>query len=89
MTTDPTRQEMLDALRDEVGTDEELKLACEEAIWWFANDYHGGQWSNLYAALCASPYIPSPTNAGLSEAGTDLYCQLEALFIHAEGTASP
>ena len=54
---DPTREDMLAYLRDcypgEV-------FDIEEAVYWFAHDWHGDQSSNLYAALCASPYTPSP-----------------------------
>jgi hypothetical protein len=51
--TDPTIEEMRRALSE---ADEWER---EAAIYWFASDYHGGQWSNLYAALCASQYQPS------------------------------
>jgi hypothetical protein len=36
----------------------------EGAIYWFAADYHSGQWSNLYEALSTSPYSPGPIERG-------------------------
>jgi hypothetical protein len=38
----------------------DIEFGREEAIYWFANDYHGGQGSGLYRALCASAYRPGP-----------------------------
>jgi len=47
---------MLAALRRFDPRAEEFDV--EAAIYWLASDYHGGQWSNLYAALCVSRYRP-------------------------------
>jgi hypothetical protein len=61
---DPTRDDMLEFLRqraaDYIGFSsvEDAEFDIEEAIYWFANDYHGGQSSNLYAAVCQSPFKP-------------------------------
>ena len=54
----------------------------EESIYWFAADYHGGQCSNLYEALCASEYRPGPTTNGPEPESTsaDMYKELEATF---------
>jgi hypothetical protein len=65
MTSDPTRQEMLDHLTSNFGTED--KWDAEEAIYWFASWYHGGQTSNLYAALSTSPYKTSPLARGIEE----------------------
>ena len=54
--SDPTRDEMLSLLRAQCPYADEF--STEAAVYWFANDWHGGQWSDLYAALCASPYCP-------------------------------
>lgn len=60
---EPNKQEMLSFLKnqwkpgilaDKYGFEDE----CEIAIYWFANDYHGGQCSNLYNVLCQSYYHP-------------------------------
>lgn len=32
----------------------------EEAIYWFASDWHGGQDSNLYSVLSTSMFKPGP-----------------------------
>jgi hypothetical protein len=37
---------------------EDIRFDIEEAIYWFAAAYHGGQWTNLYAALSTSDYTP-------------------------------
>jgi hypothetical protein len=41
----------------------------EEAIYWFACFWHGGQWSNLYAALSTSPFSPGPLANGPAKGG--------------------
>jgi hypothetical protein len=76
MTLDPTRDEMLEYLAGiaETETDD---YDCEEALYWFASDYHAGQWSNLYAALCASLFHPGPMASGpQSDASGHLYNEL-------------
>jgi hypothetical protein len=73
---DPTRQELLarieaaypvvtcgeiphpeDACPDGCG----CRFDIEEAAFWAAVHCHGGQWSDLYAAQCASPFDPGHT----------------------------
>jgi hypothetical protein len=42
----------------------------EVAIYWFASNYHGGQWSELYSILSTSPYKPGMFSRGIkSEEG--------------------
>jgi hypothetical protein len=53
---DPTREEMLATLAKQCPYADEF--ATEAAVYWFASDWHSGQWSDLYAALCSSPYRP-------------------------------
>lgn len=79
---DPTRDEMLEFLAAGPFADEADDFDREEAIYWFANDYHGGQWSNLYAALCGSPYSPGPIANGCEPDGMSaiLYEELDAEF---------
>ena len=36
----------------------------EEAIYWYATEWHGGQRHPLYAVLCASPFNPGPLSRG-------------------------
>jgi hypothetical protein len=57
---DPSHEEMLNFLTIQCAGEEDIRFDIEEAIYWFANDWHGGQWSNLYAALCTSQYTPGP-----------------------------
>lgn len=54
--TDPTYGELIDAVREQFPDADEADT--EEAIYWFAADYHGGQWSNLYSVLCSAKFRP-------------------------------
>ena len=57
-------------------------LACEVAIYYFAEHYHGGQGSNLYSALSTSPFKPGRISS-LDSEGEDvkmLYEELETKF---------
>jgi hypothetical protein len=45
-------------------TTELSSLDVEEAIYWFAADFHDGQGSNLYAALSVSPLRPGILSDG-------------------------
>jgi hypothetical protein len=76
--SDPTRDEMLEFLKFAAHQYDEFDI--EAAIYWFASDYHGGQSSNLYKALCKSPFRPSPLHASIVNEGfeaEDLYYMLE------------
>lgn len=56
---DPTKEEMMDFLKKTWGdSSEDWMTDAEIAIYWFANDWHGGQASNLYSALSTSDYRP-------------------------------
>lgn len=60
MAKDPTRDEMMAhllMLHPEIGDD---PFDAWEACYAFAIDHHGGQTSNLYEALCMSPFQPGP-----------------------------
>jgi hypothetical protein len=61
---------------------DEAKFDMEEAIYWFATDYHGGQASNLYAALCLSAYNPGPLQSSCTNDGA--YDLLQDLIEHFE-----
>jgi hypothetical protein len=82
---DPTRDDMLEFLRQHIVphyAGEDIEFDIEEAIYWFASDYHGGQWSNLYSALCQSPYKPGALQ---SWCGSDIAVELvEDLVSHFE-----
>ena len=73
---DPTKTEMLALLKEEFPDADDFSI--EEAIYWFASAYHGGQTSNLYSVLSTSPYKPGPTVKG-PEYGTEAEALLEAL----------
>ena len=57
--TDPTKEEMLTHIELCLGGECD-EFDREEAIYWFANDYHEGQWTNLYSVLSTSEYHPGP-----------------------------
>lgn len=46
---------------------DEWTFSVECAIWWFANDYHEGQWSELYSILSTSQYRPSPLSRSIED----------------------
>lgn len=81
-TLDPTREEMLAALDAFGFVDEQEEFDREEAIYWFANDWHGGQDSNLYSVLSTSAYSPGPIANGPSQDGIamELYQHLQSTF---------
>lgn len=85
-TDDPTKEEMVNLLThkfqgvtDPMETDAN-EFDIESAIYWFANDYHGGQNSNLYSALSTSQFRPGPSHKGIedeeSEIATEMYQEL-------------
>jgi hypothetical protein len=75
---DPTRDEMLTALAQS-GADE---FDIEAAIYWFASDWHGGKWSNLYSALSTSPYKPGWSEASCPDEAMDCYDTLMSSFVN-------
>lgn len=59
----------------------EKRFCIEEVIYWYANMWHGGQYSNLYQVLSQSPYKPSPLHSGIAdsdcEIAREMYLALE------------
>ena len=85
---DPTREDMLAAVQPFDSYADEFDV--EAAIYWLASDYHGGQWSNLYRALCASPYRPGPLVREAADEGdsaADCYNHLRDAVLGAKGGA--
>ena len=69
---DPTKEEMLNFFKQKqglYGSWGEIDPDAEAAIYWFAHDYHGGQWSNLYSALSTSPYRPGRMMSSAEDEG--------------------
>ena len=60
-----------------------------KAIYWFANDWHGGQASELYSILSTSLYKPGPLSTLASEGDTvgEMYKALEDEFTN-EGAST-
>ncbi len=81
---DPTREEMMQFLQQAFGGygEEGFQDSAEVAMYWFANHYHGGQWSNLYSVLSTSPFSPGPISRGPepNSLEEDMYKALEAEF---------
>ena len=76
---DPTRNQMiLHLMRHCPYAD---SFDTEAAMYWFASDWHNGQSSNLYMALCKSPYHPSMLENGCPDDGAaDCYTELTNLL---------
>ena len=77
-TDDPTKEEMMGFLTNEfqglvdpMETDAN-NFDMEAAIYWFANHFHSGQWSNLYSVLSTSEFRPGPMQRSIDdlESGT-------------------
>jgi hypothetical protein len=64
---DPTQDEMLDVLRRQFGDEIDWQHDAQVAIYWFAHDHHGGQWTNLYSVLSTSIYRPSILASGIKD----------------------
>jgi len=80
--TDPTREEIEVALRNlpELWDDEISKeFDVEEGIYWFASDWHGGQYSNLYSVLSTSKYRPGINTNGCNPEESSSYVVYELL----------
>ena len=85
---DPTDKEM----RDHIATafaglmdphdKESNEFDIAEAIYWFAGNYHGGQWTNLYSVLSTSDYRPGPMTDGPEPDSQSamIYSELESEF---------
>jgi hypothetical protein len=77
MTHDPTAAE----LRVFLGQFDADEFDVEGAIYWFASDWHTGQWSNLYSALSTSAYCPSSLANGPDDGPmSDMVDALEFTF---------
>jgi len=78
---DPSREEMIEHIRKVYGREAD-EFDIEEAIYWFATDYHGGQSSNLYSALSTSEYRPGRSSSGPEEGsmGEMIYADLVDTF---------
>ena len=90
---DPTRKELIAHIEgaypaitcegephtaDSCPEDCPCRFDIEEAAYYAAVHCHGGQWSNLYAAQCASPFTPGMCAPDLPDdeerpAASDLY----------------
>jgi len=71
---DPTRDELIAFLQDhyaettgepiEYGTHSMATWDIEEAAYWLSVHHNCGQWTNLYAVSCVSPFTPGASSHG-------------------------
>ena len=57
------KSEMINFLKGQFGSEAE-EFDMEEAIYWFAANYHEGQWSDLYSILSTSDFRPGRLSNG-------------------------
>jgi hypothetical protein len=62
------KKEMKDLLKKEFGSDAD-DFDIEAAIYWYANDNHEGQASDLYSILSTSKFHPSPLHNSAKDEG--------------------
>lgn len=77
---DPTREELVQAYREMPFADEFSEFDFEEAVYWFADRWHGGQGSNLYSIMSTSPFHPGPITTGPEDPAQVIYDHFEATF---------
>ena len=74
---DPTKEEMLNFLKEKFKglidpmSVEDNEFDMVQAIYFFAREYHGGQWSNLYSTLSTSNFSPNPRLKDIYETGDE------------------
>lgn len=69
---DPNKDELLNMIERQGEGASDFDI--EEAIYWFANNYHGGQSSNLYSVLGVSEFRPGMhSNGPTTDASKDIY----------------
>ena len=76
------KEQMMEYLKFNSIDPEEWKYDAEIAIYYFANDYHDGQNSELYSILSTSPYSPGPLS-GLEKESEEvqlMYAELVTKF---------
>lgn len=76
------KTEMVNHLKSWGGS-EANDFDIESAIYWFANDYHGGQDTELYSILSTSKFKPGPTHRSVKDEGETaemMYEELEKKF---------
>lgn len=78
--SDPTHDEMLVHLERNFPLEMADEMDRECAIYWFANNYHSGQWSNLYSTLSMSKYHPGTLERQPRSVAKILYEELEIEF---------
>jgi len=76
---DPSAQEMRAFLKKEHPGEEGGDFDIEAAIYWYANDFHGGQASDLYSALSTSKFKPGPAHKSVKDEGEVASMMYESL----------
>lgn len=75
-------QEMRDELKGQFPISDYFER--EEALYWFANQYHSGQWSDLYSILCMCEFNPGrlDTYESLDQSIKDMVNYLYEIYPH-------
>jgi hypothetical protein len=80
LPSDPTRNEIEELITLNFASESFDEIDIECAIYWFAANYHSGQWSNLYSILSMSEYNPGPLERGPRSVAKLIYQTLEEEF---------
>jgi hypothetical protein len=76
------KKDMTTYLKGQFGADAD-DFDIEAAIYWYANDYHEGQASDLYSILSTSKFHPGAAHHGVKDEGDvaeDMYKALEKKY---------
>ena len=57
----------------------DFEFDMEAAIYYFASDYHSGQWSDLYSILSTSEFMPSRMSRGIKSESESIQMMYDAL----------
>lgn len=77
--TEVSLRERMEHYIDDVFPDAD-RFDIEEAIYWYASDYHSGQASELYRILSTSPFNPGPMSHGPEGMAEEIYNALVSEF---------
>ncbi len=76
------KKEMISYLQSIYGNEDLFSI--EAAIYWYASDYHSGQWSDLYSILSTSKYRPRASIGNIKDEDEDTQNMYKSLVEHFE-----
>ena len=92
MKSDPTLEELRNFIKVKFACileEGSIKYDGDVAIHWFASEYHSGQWSNLYSALCGVQYNPGRMINNVTDEEETVCMIFNALLEHYDGDNNP